>query len=109
MMSDDKLLELAAKAAGYNVRHLCGALGYFLSIDGVSRWNSLADDGDALRLAADLKFCVDIRSIVVSVEQIGPNTIVFVESCSNDTEARLKAARRAITRAAAELGNQSDA
>lgn len=64
-MSDDKLLEMAAKAAGYNVRHMRGALGYFLSVDGLSRWNPLVDDGDAFKLSFDLEMSVDMYGCVI--------------------------------------------
>lgn len=47
-MTDRELLELAAKAAGYEL--VATKLGYPLWIAGKGEWNPLTDDGDALRL-----------------------------------------------------------
>jgi len=47
-----------------------------------------------------------MKTIVVSVEQIGGNAIGVVESCNNNEYSRLKAARRAIARAAASIGEK---
>jgi hypothetical protein len=59
-MTDRELLELAAKAAGIGLwwdyidgQDVC-------STDGGTDWNPLLDDGDALRLAVKLGFCVTV-------------------------------------------------
>lgn len=51
-MTDRELLELAAKAAGYDyAKH-----GGYIVVDGIpGNWNPLVDDGDALRLAVKLE------------------------------------------------------
>ena len=57
-MTDRELLELAAKAAGHEFLYFAPTLdgsGEYLRIkDLPDRWNPLADDGDALRLAVKL-------------------------------------------------------
>lgn len=55
-MNDLKLLELAAKAAGYRVRKQTMAPGFIrlCAAGGPEQWNPLTDDGDALRLAMRL-------------------------------------------------------
>ena len=57
-MDDRELLELAARAAGYDVaRHSDD--GASLLLFGVQEpWNPLTDDGDALRLAVKLEIHV---------------------------------------------------
>ena len=56
-MNDRELLESAAKAAGIRL-HVWGTKGAenFAALDAKThaRWNPLADDGDALRLAVKL-------------------------------------------------------
>ena len=95
-MTDIELLELAAKAAGIDVywdeektqsmlRQVCGARW--------TEWNPLTDDGDALRLEVKLNLL----------------TTECVEDwkwCRDKTEHADVCAsyRRAITRAAAEIG-----
>ena len=85
-MNDKDLLELAAKAAGELTPSWYGNDAYF---DGVlSRWNPLDDDGDALQLAVKIKW------VPSRVEVVGL-------SMNEDPYA---ATRRAIVRAAAEIG-----
>ena len=96
MKTDRELLELAAKASGELTASWYGNDAYF---DGVlSRWNPLNDDGDALRLAVKLNLSVkntDFRASVLS--EIG----AVSEANQADPYA---ATRRAITRAAAAIG-----
>jgi hypothetical protein len=106
-MSDRELLELAAKAAGYGEvwtldnypntfyigpRYTGGAPKY-------RAWNPLTDDGDALRLAVKLGLTVTPN---YHVEQRSLGVIVFTELA--DSEDSCTATRRAIVRAAAEIG-----
>lgn len=106
-MSDRELLELAAKAAGYNVRaNHYGVLLRDENEQGLEHcaWNPLTDDGDALRLAVKLQI------------QVAPGTYnkdEFAAYSSAGTEAKeywstqqdeWAATRRAIVRAAAEIG-----
>ena len=95
-MSDREMLEFAAKAAGYK---------YLWNIDSLlikgssGRWNPLTDDGDALRLAVRCAqlfgFYRFLRAwlIAMATEQGSPS-----DPCA--------ATRRAIVRAAAEIGRQ---
>jgi len=106
-MTDKELLEMAAKAAGY-VSHgygeLCGGSPslYLQEADFTGIWSPLTDDGDALRLAVKLGLGISItlsnkRTDVVTFN--GPITSVI--EAHGDPYA---ATRRAITRAAAEIG-----
>jgi hypothetical protein len=100
-MTDRELLELAAKAAGidYYTRAQSGGM---LTDNG--EWNPLADDGDAFRLAAKLR--LEPRFLDLD-HPAGPPRVTFhnvsglVEPAGNDL---LAATRRAIVRAAAEIG-----
>lgn len=107
-MNDDReLLELAAKAAGHDV---------WTDIDGnlytgepERRWNPLADDGDALRLAVKLNLVVSVNhqsdmrgDEFVAVLWDGP--CEAVKSLFDDQDDPYAATRRAIVRVAAEIG-----
>src|SRR5699024_3981764 len=95
-MEDRELLELAAKAAGYE-RNSAGPIG-------PCEWNPLEDDGDALRLA--VKLGVDLRlpsspnQVFVQVGERASVPFVLERIDGNP----LSATRRAIVRAAAEMG-----
>ena len=97
MKTDRELLELAAKASGELTASWYGNDAYF---DGVlSRWNPLTDDGDALRLAVRLSLLVDVTAFSVTAMVNG--VISAKEKHDGDPYA---ATRRAITRAAAAIG-----
>lgn len=97
-MDDRELLELAAKAAG--IKHPGGEHCIngpaVWDCDALRWWRPLTDDGDALRLAVKLKLIVEVGSCWLS--KYGP---VFGEDVLPDP---LSATRRAIVRAAAEIG-----
>ena len=99
-MTDRELLELAAKAAG--IEHLSSE--YYVSgpelwdIERKRWWRPLTNDGDAMRLAVQLGFVVEPGKCWHS--QHGP---VFGEDVLMGVMA---ATRRAIVRAAAEIGAQ---
>jgi hypothetical protein len=100
--ADRELLELAAKAAGVNAYALDGSPGMWVNTSPahVHSWNPLTDDGDAFRLAAGLEIHIlfgDKTKKVLALR--GPLTAL--ESCESDRPA---ATRRAIVRAAAEIG-----
>jgi hypothetical protein len=103
-MTDRELLELAAKAAGYTIR-LMDREGRTADI-GPDRamWEPLDDDGDALRLAVKLGISVAQEvargEVYADVCDTSP-TIGADEPFGADPYA---ATRRAITRAAAEIG-----
>ena len=92
-MTDKELLELASKA--------CGLEEAKMRIE-FNQWNPLTDDGDALRLAVTLHLCVtsfrDEQMVGYVIKGEGYNVH---ESPGTDPYA---ATRRAITRAAAEIG-----
>ncbi len=111
-MSDDReLLELAAKAAGINGMFVgrFAADGYPCNFVGIGRssatiaplWNPLADDGDALRLAVKLRLDVSINGDIQAAWWHGDSLEFVSESLGDDSYA---ATRRAIVRAAAEIG-----
>lgn len=126
-MDDRELLELAAKAADIFVnkktwpyscpiedatffdedsKSITGTRLWF-SIEGEVggteeyTWNPLNDDGDAFRLAVRLQMQIDMRD---------PETHLYVEGCAQRIDQYHKdndpyaATRRAIVRAAAEIG-----
>ncbi len=106
-MNDRELLELAARAAGIKARWF--KVNQWRRLDGCrlhtgqkdvfgthhrKPWNSLTDDGDALRLAVSTSLHKRLHEILT-----GPayraDALSYGEQC---------ATRRAITRAAAEIG-----
>ena len=117
-MTDRELLELAAKAAGHKINE--NAMRWreevippekcSLWIDGGSTaWNPLTDDGDAFRLAVKLRIDLladgfDIQAPTVEAiantgKEVEPFAIEELDCGDPYT-----ATRRAITRAAAEIG-----
>lgn len=106
MNTDRELLEAAAKAAGIKalrcpngVLRDCTGLDPAMNIFSAPEWNPLTDDGDALRLAVKLKIELYFESLYV----VGRGT-------ADDHEVTFynghpyAATRRAIVRAAAEIG-----
>ena len=104
-MTDRKLLELAAKAAGLKLsfydgvhRNATGA-DPAMNICAFPVWNPLNDDGDALRLAVKLKIdTLHRREVWATTAGKG---LQLSEAFDEDPCA---ATRLAITRAAAEIG-----
>ena len=107
-MTDREMLELAAKAAG--IEHLSGE--YYVSgpelwdIERKRWWRPLTNDGDALRLAAKLSMRIDtcVNTGCAARYGIDCENVIYV-GISSDNDL-LKATRRAIVRAAAEIGAQ---
>lgn len=96
-MSDRDLLEKAAKAAG--IKHNP-------SLSAACRgeriwWNPLIDNGDALRLAVKLRLSVTVFADAIGIGT--PGRGYFEEKWKDDPYA---ATRRAIVRAAAQIGEQ---
>ncbi|EPU0247561.1 hypothetical protein ACVT5C_005924 [Pseudomonas aeruginosa] len=104
-MNDRELLELAARAAGMNIQRsrLDDPIhrDFLMNGEGVRNpgqcsfpWNPLTDDGDALRLAVSTSLHERLHEILT-----GPayraDALSYGEQC---------ATRRAITKAAAEIG-----
>jgi len=121
MTNDRELLELAAKAAGHTLiwgekyklgEDLvdCTDLAYIRSgqpDEGDLYWNPLTDDGDALRLAVKLRMVVDTD--YNGGANAGNAAVDFGEPEYGYQEGQGKtdhfaATRRAIVRAAAEIG-----
>ena len=97
-ITDRELLELAAKAAG--VVAVDGH--YWIARDSSgepNKWNPLTDDGDALRLAVKLLLTVEVEDGFTEV--LTGSGMEITESHKEDS---LLATRRAIVRAAAEIG-----
>jgi hypothetical protein len=103
-MTDKELLLLAAKAAGIEHHGYCTD-GFLFVGDGekgaYDRWNPLANDGDALRLAVKLKLGVVVTSCDT---EIYPSLTGAIKENHNDDPHA--ATRRAIVRAAAEIGKE---
>lgn len=96
-MTDKELLELAAKAVGIDLSDATfDAWGDVIQ----SKWNPLIDDGEALRLAVTLKLELGFPREAI-VWSFGRKGEVCSENYSKDL---YSATRRAIVRAAAEIG-----
>lgn len=106
-MTDRELLELAAKAAGieYTYRNGCDDALELVKPRGFQiYWNPLADDGDALRLAVQLGLILNLSP---RRDCRGQTVVTYHGFCKIEEpchEGREAASRRAIVRAAAEIG-----
>jgi hypothetical protein len=107
-MKDRELLELAAKAAGYEKIEYNDLKGSMLDIrygrdeaiwNGEDYWNPLVDDCEALRLAVKLTLGVVFNGEEACVWLFD---IESIEPVTNDDP--YAATRRAIVKAAAEIG-----
>lgn len=102
-MNDEELIELAAKAAGIDY-YRQDSTGSLHEKKG-GTWNPLTDDGDALRLAVKLGLHISQQLSYVAVMQphggAGSHRLQWTEQYNDDPYA---ATRRAIVRAAAEIG-----
>lgn len=103
-MTDRELLELAAKAASYRIHGWINDKFYVINGPNPSEnydpfsWNPLTDDGDALRLAVKLR-----------IEPVFGTDFTQIDSGNSHPlelwgEDQYAATRRAIVRAAAEIG-----
>ena len=110
-MEDKKLLELAAKAAGLHAK-VASNSGIGLKVHGnCNWWNPLTDDGDALRLA--VKLCIDVSHDAIGMKSFAYARTVFndeihigLSEIFDDESERHERVRRAITRAAAQIGKE---
>jgi hypothetical protein len=106
-MTDKELLELAAKAAGiecYWVESGPDSPTMVLNEPYYATWNPLTDDGDALRLAVKLNSVVwecNQYDRAMAEVRYGEARGEYWEFVGEDSYA---ATRRAIVRAAAEIG-----
>ena len=108
MDTDRELLKDAAKAAGLKIHAArqaerdeegCANSGLWIVNDSTC-WNPLTDDGDALRLAVKLGLKLNLCVTQQATQVGGVGTYVEI-NFDNDPYA---ATRRAIVRAAAEIG-----
>ena len=97
-MTDRELLEAAAKAAGIAIDSIDAAH----EPDGWVCWNSLTDDGDALRLVGKLGMQVEVCGKYAKARVWIENGWSTEEHTGGDDV--YAATRRAITRAAAADG-----
>lgn len=111
-MTDRELLELAAKAAsvpfdwcgsGVAINHGYGECGTHKG-EWVDVWNPLTDDGDALRLA--VKLFLDVRP--AALDGTANCGSCYETHHHGDTQCIYAATRRAIVRAAAEIGRSME-
>ena len=113
-MEDKELLELAAKAAGMFVKKNFYGINDEDQFVGLKVkpskeaaryltecWNPLTDDGDALRLAMKLNMNVEVWNPYKEVWVVAEGYDVIEEPWGED---KLAATRRAIVRAASEIG-----
>lgn len=118
-MTDRELLELAAKAAGLEIiKHSqedrdkagYGHVGLYVkdqnSIYASTGWNPLANDDDALRLAVScyMTICADGVATVSACIGYGHDRVMVTQAVSECGNDKVIATRRAIVRAAAEIG-----
>jgi hypothetical protein len=111
-MTDKELLELAAKAADIVVvrSRLDDPMNQDFLVENSHRnehqasgpWNPLTDDGDALRLAVKLRIGLGDRETTITAfhRQDMSSGGLYVEEVGDP----YAATRRAVTRAAAEIG-----
>jgi hypothetical protein len=102
MMTDRELLELAAKAAGDAPSGVS-----YTALLGIRQWNPIDNSGDALLLAVQLEMQVSIGfqgriNVAVYLDRGVDALPVNIREVKSDDP--LAATRRAITRAAAEIG-----
>jgi hypothetical protein len=102
-MNDRELLELAAKAAGIEYDFICPTGAHCGDVFTMQDyfWNPLTDDGDALRLV--VKLGMDLTLFYKSEPQ-GALVNISLEMLSENGGDQYAATRRAIVRAAAEIG-----
>ena len=111
-MTDREMLEFAAKAAGIKVptkedypyayideHGIHRDISYGGDGSRMSHWSPLVSDGDAFRLAVKLQLQMDLRHSLNEVAVFSARR--FDEGVRGD---HLAATRRAIVRAAAEIG-----
>jgi hypothetical protein len=101
-MTDRELLELAAKAAGLRLDQLGGRVVRREADGQPVYWNPITDDADALRLAVKLRIGIGDRETTITAfhRKDMSSGGLYVEEVGDP----YAATRRAIVRAAAEIG-----
>jgi hypothetical protein len=105
-MSNKELLALAAKAAGYGETRTCIDEWFWVLTDNNDwhPWNPLTSDSDALRLAVKLQMNLffGFAKIFAEIPSDGDEPSIVEKNEKGDDP--YAATRRAIVRAAAEIG-----
>lgn len=100
-MTDRELLELAAKACGWSLFYYGSHCTVQVAPGMLLDWNPLEEDGDAFRLMVKMNLAVSVEP----GEAWAHHESVFVGSpVQHDGRDPYAATRRAIVRAAAEIG-----
>ena len=103
MKDDRELLELAAKAIGLKLQY-----NYLGGRDANQPWDPLENDGDALRLAVKCDIALSFDRAYPDGKRVARVCCAFGDTLYGDAEPAdldpYAATRRAITRAAAEIG-----
>ncbi len=97
MSTDREMLELAARAGGYELIFDHAAQSFRRVADGNVPWNSRDNSADALELAVKLKLLVDVGSWKTEATN-GDMSVIAMHGSDP-----LAATRLAITRAAASI------
>ena len=117
-MTDRELLELAAKAAGFTDAVWAAEQASICTMQAGKGfrpfWNPLAFDGDALRLA--VKLDIDVMNVNFREDVTRGQTVMFpirggfnvLTQWYDTTAEKMAATRRAIVRAAAEIGRNME-
>ena len=100
--SDRELLKLAAKAGGYSLSAVSDMIWSDAAVEYI-QWNPLTDDGDALRLAADLSLLVKPGKHLGDGCTVEPQRS-GIASCTCFRDDKREQMRRAIVNVAAEIG-----
>ena len=104
-MTDRELLELAAKAISLPECGWMGPAFMYVKDNRFTDWNPLTDDGDALRLAVklrlDMLWAEHEKSVVACNDSSNDDPVTEKVRFTHDP---YSATRRAIARAAAEIG-----
>jgi hypothetical protein len=104
-MTDKELLELAAKAAELPECGWMGPAFMYVKDNTFTDWNPLTDDADALRLAVKLDIHIRPYDTSVFADHERNNAVYNIfEDYRDHKHDKDSATRRAITRAAAEIG-----
>jgi len=114
MKTDRELLELAAKAAGITISAWKPNGWALVKFHGgeqscmVSPWNSLENDGDALRLAVKIGIGVEAHPEWIYTRARYPGKESWEDYLEPHNSDPYAATRRAITRAAAAISEQQN-
>jgi len=103
-MNDRELLDLAAKAEGRTPKYMTEIVNGIESEPFIACWNPLKDDCDAFRLAVKLEMQVSIGFRRIDASICSDSDELAINTCEPKIGDLYAATRRAIVRAAAEIG-----